>query len=162
MNSLKYDGSVRRSWDCKLVESDSNLLTFVGEFVEEVKHNQLGLIRRGTMSYEYYWLDRWYNIFRFHEPDGELRNFYCNVCMPPHFKNNILDYVDLDMDVLVWKDFSYEVLDMEDFDENALKYGYPEDVKKAAYKSLEDLKAMIGRREFPFDLSIDPGTTRTL
>jgi protein associated with RNAse G/E len=128
-------------------------LTFVGEFEEEVKHKQLGLIRRGTISYEYYWLNRWYNIFRFHEPGGELRNFYCNVSMPPHFENNVLDYVDLDIDILLWTDFSFEVLDMEDFEDNSVKYQYPEELIKTAYQSLDTLKKMIDGREFPFDYS---------
>lgn len=126
-------------------------MTFVGEFDEEVKHDQLGLIRRGTISYEYYWRNRWYNIFRFHEPGGELRNYYCNVSMPPRFKNGVLDYVDLDIDILVWKDLSYEILDLEEFEDNALTYAYPEEVRKMADQSLRDLKGLIERREFPFD-----------
>jgi protein associated with RNAse G/E len=148
---------LRRSWECKLIESDSDLITFVGEFEEDVKHEQLGLIRRGTISYEYYWRDRWYNVFRFHELGGELRNFYCNVGMPPRFENNLLEYVDLDIDILVQKDFSIEILDMDDFEENAVKYQYPEDVRKKAYQSLDDLKSMIERREFPFDYSPGAG-----
>lgn len=146
---------MRRSWECEFVEQDEDLLTFVGEFAEEVKHEQLGLIKRGTISYEYYWADRWYNIFRFHEPGGELRNFYCNVSMPPRFENNVLDYVDLDIDILVWKNLSFEVLDIDDFQHNTVRYRYPEDVIKKAYQSVDALKQLIERREFPFDLSTD-------
>jgi uncharacterized protein len=151
INSLKYDGSIRKNWDCKFIESKGDLLTFVGEFDEEIKHSQLGLIRRGTTSYEYYWRNRWYNIFRFHEPGGELRNYYCNVSMPPRFEDGVLDYIDLDIDILVWKDLSYEILDMEEFEDNAVTYAYPEEVRKMAHQSLRDLKGLIERREFPFD-----------
>lgn len=122
-------------------------------FDEDVKHEQLGLIRRGTVSYEYYWRDRWYNIFRFHEPGGDLRNYYCNISMPPRFENGILDYIDLDIDVLVRKDLSYEVLDLEDFQNNAVIYAYPGEVRRMADQSLMELKGLIERREFPFDYS---------
>ena len=64
---------------------------FLGVFDLEVEHPDLGIIRRGTVSYEYYWLDQWYNVFRFENPDGPLRNYYCNVNMPPVFANNVLD-----------------------------------------------------------------------
>lgn len=126
-------------------------MVFVGEFDTEIDHPQLGNIKRGTISYEYYWTDRWYNVFRFHEPDGELRNFYCNINMPPRFDNGTLAYVDLDIDLLVWKDFSIELLDMDEFEENAGKFGYPDELRAKAYEALADLKTLIEKREFPFD-----------
>lgn len=156
INARKYDGEIHRSWECKILEQDDSLLTFVGEFDREVIHTDLGLIRRGTISYEYYWLDRWYNVFRFHEPDSSLRNFYCNVNAPPVFANNILDYVDLDIDVLVWKDFNYKILDMEEFESNSLKYSYPVNVIENAKKSLDELIKMINNRYFPFDFVETP------
>lgn len=151
INSLKYDGYIRRSWRCKFVESRGDLLIFVGEFEEEVDHPHLGNIKHGTISYEYYWLNRWYNVFRFHEPDGTIRNYYCNINMPPKFENGVLEYIDLDIDVLVWNDFSFETLDMEEFEENAAKFGYPEEVRVNAQNALEELMALIKGREFPFD-----------
>lgn len=150
INSRKFDGKIHRSWQAEMIEQKDSLHIFVGVFEEEVKHAHLGVIRRGTISYEYYWLDRWYNIFRFHEPDGELRNFYCNVNFPPKFENGVLDYLDLDIDVLVWKDFAMSVLDLDEFAENAEKYHYPPEVREKAFESLAELKQMIGNRKFPF------------
>ncbi|HVF29506.1 MAG TPA: hypothetical protein VNA22_00995, partial [Pyrinomonadaceae bacterium] len=68
INSRKYDGTIRRAWTCEFIEQRDSLLLFVGEFEAAVEHRDLGRIEAGTVSYEYYWLDRWYNIFRFHEP----------------------------------------------------------------------------------------------
>ena len=150
INSRKYDGKIHRSWKAEFIEQKNSLITFVGEFDQEVIHTHLGVIRRGTVSYEYYWLNRWYNIFRFHEPDGSLRNFYCNINMPPTFENDIINYVDLDVDILVWKDFSFEVLDLEEFKENSIKFNYSQEIYKETFKSLEELKTMIEKRLFPF------------
>lgn len=150
INSRKFDGSIHRSWKADLVARSGTLLTFVGEFDEDVRHPHLGIIRRGTVSLEYYWLDRWYNIFRFQEPKA-LRNFYCNVNMPPKFENGTLDYVDLDIDVLVWPNFEYKILDREEFEKNAEKFVYSEDVIRKAEASLEQLSSLIDRREFPFN-----------
>lgn len=151
INSRKFDGIIHRSWNARLIEQRSSLLLFVGEFEKEVSHPFLGVIRCGTVSYEFYWLDRWYNVFRFHEPDGSLRNFYCNVNMPPEFQNDVLDYVDLDIDVLVWKDFSHQILDVEEFEENAKNFSYTENLRKQVRTSLSELSYLIENRIFPFD-----------
>ncbi len=133
-----------------MIKQENFLLTFVGEFDKEIDHPHLGVIRRGTISHEFYWLDRWYNVFRFHEPDGKLRNFYCNINMLPTFEKKILNYVDLDIDVLVWKDFSFEILDLDEFEENAVKYHYSPQVYDKANESLAELIVMIEKKSFPF------------
>ncbi len=154
INSRKYDGKIHRTWTAKLIGRNKTLLTFVGEFKKEIKHSQLGVIRRGTVSYEFYWLDGWFNVFRFHEPDGSLRNFYCNINLPPKFENNVLDYVDLDIDVLVWKDFSIEILDTDEFAENSKKYNYPAEIKNRTDESLKKILELVENRDFPFDIKI--------
>ena len=149
--SRKFDGSVSRSWKCDLIEENDEILTFVGEFDIDVEHPDLGFIRRGTVSYEYYWRDRWFNVFRFHEPEGEIRNYYCNINMPPLFENGVLDYVDLDIDVVVNADLRYRVLDHEDFEKNAVRFGYPEEVKSRVESSLSEVVTLIESRDFPFN-----------
>lgn len=151
INSRKYDGKLHRSWKAKLIERDSSLFEFVGKFEKEISHSHLGVIGRGTVSYEFYWLERWYNVFRFHESDGSLRNFYCNINMPPKFENGILDYVDLDLDIVVWKDFSRQILDADEFEANSRKYLYSDELREKVRDSLNELISMIDKRIFPFD-----------
>jgi uncharacterized protein len=148
---MKYDGAKHRMWRARLTRREDSLLVLDAAFDEEVNHSQLGLIRRGTVSIEYYWLDRWYNIFRFLEPDGSLKNFYCNVNMPPRFDGSVISYVDLDIDVVVFPDLSYEVLDMDEFELNAEKYRYTEEVRSGARRALSELLELIEGRLFPFD-----------
>jgi protein associated with RNAse G/E len=149
VNSRKFDGAIRRSWQCQLLEQRDSLLVFVGTFEQEVDHKDLGHIKRGTVSYEYYWLDRWYNIFRFHEPSGELRNFYCNIGMPPTFDGSILDYVDLDIDVLAGPDLVPVVLDREDFERNSGIFDYPNELRSKVEATLAELLECFEGREVP-------------
>ena len=152
INSRKFDGRIHRSWKASLVKRDGSLLLFVGKFEREVNHPDLGVIKCGTISYEHYWLDRWYNIFRFHEPDGEFRNFYCNISMPTKFEDNAVDYVDMDIDVLVNRDLTYLVLDRAEFEENIVKYQYPDETIRMARSSLKELLILIRSGEFPFNI----------
>jgi protein associated with RNAse G/E len=147
---LKYDGTEYRRWDATLAQRDESLIVLAAEFADEVQHHSLGNIRRGTRTIEYYWLDRWYNIFRFLETDGATKLYYCNVNMRPEISRGILSYIDLDLDILVQPDFSYQVLDLEEFEANAVRYGYTDQVKRQAHKALAELISMIETRQFPF------------
>jgi len=151
INSRKFDGSIYKSWNVELVNRNNCFFTFVGEFEKEIVHSQLGVIRRGTVSYEFYWFNRWYNVFRFHEPDGILRNFYCNINLPFKFTDKVLDYVDLDIDILVWKDLSYQVLDSEEFEENAKRFSYSDKIRKKVKATQDELISLIETKTFPFD-----------
>lgn len=146
-----FDGEQRKRWQAKLLARKGTLLVLKGVFDREIDHPHLGLIRRSTISHEYYWLDRWYNVFRFHEPDGAFRNYYCNISMPPTYENGVLDYVDLDIDILVAKDGTYSILDSDEFEENAAKHGFSDDLRTKVSESVDELIMMIGLRQFPFD-----------
>lgn len=149
VNSLAYNGEVRRSWQCELIERNDPLLVFVGTFDRDVEHRELGLIRKGTISYEYYWLDRWYNIFRFHEADNALRNYYCNINMPPTFVGSELNYIDLDIDIVVWPDMRYQVLDRDEFDAAAAVFDYSADIREMVESTVAELTGIIERGELP-------------
>ncbi len=146
----KYDGVLHRRWRAQLLRREGPLIVLDAQFPEEVVHDLLGTIPRGTHSLEYYWLDRWYNVFRFARPDGQLRNYYCNVNVPPKFDGATLSYVDLDLDILVDPDFSCRVLDVEDFEQNVREFGYPADVEANARRAVTELITMIETRQFPF------------
>ena len=149
INSRRFDGTIKRSWNCELISRDNDLLTFVGVFVLDVDHPDLGHIKKGTISYEYYWLDRWYNIFRFCEPDGTFRNYYCNINMPPVYENGVLDYVDLDIDIVVWPDGTVVTLDEEDYQRNSRRFGYPEYIENLVTSAIDELKQLIDDGQMP-------------
>lgn len=150
VHSYKYDGRISRRWQGLLVRQEQSLLVIDGVFEEEIRHPFLGTIQRGTRSVEYYWTDRCYSILRFTEPAGQLRNHYCNIHLPPRLKGGVLGFVDLDIDVLVAPDFSYRILDEDEFDANAAAYGYPSDVRRRARQALDELLTLIHERGFPF------------
>jgi protein associated with RNAse G/E len=149
----KYDGSAHRSWCARVLRQEGSLIVLDAVFAEEIQHDLLGTIKRGTSSLEYYWLDRWYNIFRFQQPSGELRSYYCNVNIPPEFDGEVLSYIDLDIDILVNADFSFSVIDQDEFEQNASTYGYPDEVRNQARLAVEQLTQLIETRDFPFSES---------
>ncbi|MCA1576019.1 MAG: DUF402 domain-containing protein [Acidobacteria bacterium] len=144
---LKYDGAEHRTWRARIVKHVGPLIVLDAVFAEEIQHDLLGTISSGTISEEYYWLDRWYNVFRFSDPDRKRSRFYCNVTQPPTLNDSVLSYVDLDIDVLVESNFSYQILDLEDFE----AYRYPEAVKQRAREALDEVVTLVETRSFPFN-----------
>ena len=150
VRACKYDGAEHRRWPATIVKQEGSLLVLDASFPEEISHDLLGTIVSGTRSIEYYWLDRWYNVFRFSEPNGELRSYYCNVNTPPEFDGQTLTYVDLDIDILVEPDLTYRVVDLKDFEHNAKRYEYSVEVQTNASRALIELIDLIESRTFPF------------
>ncbi len=150
---LKYDGTEYRRWAATIARQEDSMIVLDAEFEYDVQHHLLGDIPRGTRTIEYYWLDRWYSVFRFLETGGTTKLFYCNVNMPPTISTSSLTYIDLDIDILVRPDFSYQILDLEEFAANAARYAYPEHVKTRSHEAVDELIAMIKARQIPF---VDP------
>jgi protein associated with RNAse G/E len=74
--------------------------------------------------------------------------------MPPVLTDGTLDYIDLDIDVVVWPGREPVVLDMDEFRLNSRVFAYPREVVTNALRSLDELLQSINAREFPFDVYI--------
>src|SRR6478672_50532 len=98
IHAKKYDGRVRKTWTGGVLSESDEVLVLVARFEKTVKHNDLGIIEAGTVSFEHFWFDRWYNVFRFHRPDGTLLAHYVNIAMPAEIDGDVLSYIDLDID----------------------------------------------------------------
>lgn len=147
---LKHDGRKNRRWSGCVTQREGSLIVLHAELDVDVSHDAMGDIKRGTRTVEYYWLDRWYSIFRFLHDDGTTRLWYCNINKPPTFNGDVLTYVDLDIDIVVQGDFSYSILDLEEFEQNSARYGYSNEEKERAQAAVDELTTMIERRQFPF------------
>ncbi len=104
------------------------------------------VFKNGDRFVEYYYTDRWYNIFAIHDrDDDQVKGWYCNIGMPAVFKDGIVSYVDLALDLWVSVDGTQTVLDEEEFEELKLD----ESLKVAALKGLEDLKTLFLKEKPP-------------
>lgn len=153
VHSCKHDGRVHRRWPARVERREGSLIVLDAFFAEEVRHPLIGTIEAGTHSTEYFWTDRWYSVFRFRTPAGRLLKFYCNINTPARLADGVLSFVDLDVDVLVEPDFSYAVLDEDEFELHAELYAYPESYRENVRLALDELLRLVEARRFPFDLN---------
>ena len=131
VQKLFYGGEKSYRWTGHLVHRDEESLFFTAVF--EGKRRDLGYVvfDTGDVFYEYYFFDRWYNVFQVYSKDGELKGWYCNITVPPVVNGDELTFVDLALDVFAYPDRRFLVLDQEEFDELARTTYSPEHVEKA-------------------------------
>jgi protein associated with RNAse G/E len=92
---------------------------------------------KGDRFVETYYQQRWYNIFEIHDRlDDHLRGWYCNVTYPPTIGQNVIQYIDLALDLLVFPDGRQIVLDEDEFESLELS---PDD-RKNARQALDELR----------------------
>ncbi len=111
------------------------------------------VLNPGDLFREYFYDDRWYNVFRISEPEsGMLKGFYCNFTRPAVFSPGNIHAEDLALDLLVYPGGKWELLDTEEYEELDLN---PSDRIQVS-QALEDLKRRIARQEPPFTVAPGP------
>ncbi|MBF6590982.1 MAG: DUF402 domain-containing protein [Ktedonobacterales bacterium] len=102
----------------------------------------------GDRFTEWYFTDRWYNIFEIHAADGALKGWYCNVAEPAIIGEDVIACRDLLLDLWVAPDGQMLTLDEDEF---AAESTLDAATRAAARAALGELRALVARRVPPFD-----------
>lgn len=98
------------------------------------------VFKTGDRFVEYYYTDRWYNIFAVYDrDDGRLKGWYCNVGKPAVFEAGIVSYIDLALDLWVSTTGQQTVLDEDEFEALELE----EELRTGALMGLDGLKQLF-------------------
>ncbi len=96
--------------DCVVVRAPFNLVSPNPPTVDGVP------LLPGDIFTEFYYLDRWYNIFQIADSSGRLKGWYCNVAQPAKLDESGITFVDLCLDLFVHPDGAMAVLDEDEFE----------------------------------------------
>lgn len=95
---------------------------------------------------------KWFNII------AQLKNqglfYYCNIASPYIIDNNIIKYIDYDLDLRVFPDGGFRVLDKNEYKYHKRIMNYSNDLDLIINKELEALIKMKNNNEGPFDKNI--------
>jgi protein associated with RNAse G/E len=98
------------------------------------------IFKKGDRFVEYYYSDRWYNIFEIYDSDdGKIKGWYCNIGKPAVIEDQVVSYVDLALDLWVSADGRQTVLDEDEFEALDLD----DESRRNALRALEDLKSLF-------------------
>jgi len=105
----------------------------------------------GDRFYEYYYTDRWFNVFRIHSSAGQLKGWYCNVTRPAQIDGDTISSEDLELDLFVAPDRSTCLrLDLDEFEARGFVTSEPA-TYAAALAALDDLERLARAGAAPFD-----------
>lgn len=103
----------------------------------------------GDHFIEWYFTDRWYNIFEIHAATGSLKGWYCNVAEPATITRDAISCRDLYLDVWVDPSGAARVLDEDEFEQDSY---LDASVRRHAREAVDELLTMVARRTYPFHI----------
>jgi len=139
-------GEVTYQYEGVLLERDTHSIKLEALFDRKDMPFQDVVFKTGDRFVEYYYSDRWYNIFEIHDrDDGHIKGWYCNVGMPAEIEDGVVSYVDLALDLWVSADGRQTVLDEDEFRELKLS----EEMHSSALAGLSELQQLFETKNPP-------------
>jgi predicted RNA-binding protein associated with RNAse of E/G family len=125
---------------------DAHSITLEALFTREDMPFMDVTFKKGDRFVEYYYSDRWYNIFVIYDrDDGKLKGWYCNIGKPALIEAQVVSYVDLALDLWVSTNGQQTVLDEDEFEALDLT----EELRQNALRGLDELKKLFLNNKHP-------------
>ena len=110
------------------------------------------LFEPGDQFIEYYYTDRWFNIFDISSAGGTRKGWYCNIAEPANIHDEQIEQVDLLLDVWVNPKGAPLILDEDEFETDIT---LNDEQRKGARQALQNLLQMIAAQTEPFSYRKD-------
>ena len=151
VQSYKHNGSLHRTWSKALVldvTDDCYVVVTDHSWVVEAD-------RRRWITKEpaicFYYRKKWYNVISMIRKSGIY--YYCNIATPSIYDGESIKNVDYDLDVKVFPDGTYAILDENEFEYHSHKMNYSEEIRSICIRAKEELEEMIRNKQIPFEFS---------
>lgn len=137
IHGYKHDGKIHRSWDeAVLLDIKKDHLVF-GNDRTKVTESEGRTWKTREPAILYFFFDRWFNIIGQKKKDGIY--YYCNMASPFIIEEDTIKYIDYDLDLRVFLDGTYKVLDKSEYKYHKEKMGYPDELDYILNKELNSL-----------------------
>ena len=147
IHCYKHDGSVHRCWNKGFVleETDSHFIVVNNRTLVIESDGRKWHTREPAICY--FPKDRWFNVICMIRKNGV--HFYCNIASPTLYDGEALKYIDYDLDLKVFPDYKYKILDEEEYKMHKEQMGYSERENREV--KVFDLKGFVAKlKELPY------------
>lgn len=150
IHCYKHNGLIYKIWDQAVVLDVTDKYLVLGNENVKVTKSDGRSWRTKEPAIMFFYYDRWFNII------AQLKNngifYYCNIASPFVIDGKIVKYIDYDLDLRVFPDFGYRILDRNEYNyhKKLLKYG--KDLDFILRSELSSLIEMKKKKVSPFDL----------
>jgi len=155
IKAYKYGNRLHYEWQAEIIEQTEQYVMVLCRAERKFIHHTKGKVF--TMPYpslEVFYFDQWYTAaITFQAPERLM--YYCNIAMPVKLENDVLSFLDLDLDYLKEPDEDWKVVDREEFEKHQQLLGYSEELIQKAELGLQHLQEKVAAKQFPFDGSLN-------
>ncbi len=150
IHKLDLEGEEKISYPGRVLERTAHSVVVEAFFAWEQRDLGYVTLKRGVRFVEYYYADRWYNVFAIYDvEDGRFKGWYCNITRPAEIGDGHVRAVDLALDYFRQPSGREFILDEEEF--GALPLG-PQEIA-AARAALAELQALAAQHIGPFAIA---------
>ncbi|MEE0965795.1 MAG: DUF402 domain-containing protein [Bacilli bacterium] len=148
IHSYKHNEKVHRSWSKGLVleETDQYYIVINNRTLVTESDGRRWFTREPAIWY--FPKNDWYNVICMIRKNGV--HFYCNIASPTLYDGEALKYIDYDLDLKVFPDYKYKVLDEDEYEAHRKLMGYSVELDKILKAQLQNLIEMTYNMSGPF------------
>jgi len=148
----KHNGQVYRNWDETLVLEVNDEYIVCANNKARVTEIDGRSWKTKEPAILFYYKKKWFNIIAQFKNNGIY--YYCNIASPFLIDDNTIKYIDYDLDLRVFPDGAFKVLDKNEYNYHKKIMHYPEEIDTILKRELTSLIEMKKNNEGPFDKTL--------
>lgn len=148
IHCYKHNGMIHKSWKLAYVLDIKDDLIVLGNENVLVTKQDGRTWHTKEPAIMFFYTKRWFNIIAQLKPNGIY--YYCNIASPFVIDDNIVKYIDYDLDLRVFNDGAFKILDRNEYNYHKNLMNYPKEVNYIIKEELSSLIEMKKTGVFPF------------
>ncbi|SDC04920.1 hypothetical protein SAMN05421734_1048 [Pelagirhabdus alkalitolerans] len=148
IKSYKHNGQLHRTWqETTILKATSTRIIGANDRTRVLESDGRSWLTREP-AICFFYTEHWFNVISMLRADGI--HYYCNISSPFVFEDGAVKYIDYDLDVKVFPDMTYTLLDEDEYELHSQQMNYPQEIDRVLWDSVEELTHMIRQRKGPF------------
>lgn len=148
IHSYKHNGSIHRIWkETVVLKGTPNYIIAANDRTTVTEADGRTWTTREP-AICFFHSKHWFNIIGMIREDGIY--YYCNLSSPFVWDKEALKYIDYDLDVKVFPNMTYVILDEDEYERHRFEMNYPSVVDQILKNNVQKLISWIHQRKGPF------------
>ena len=147
--AFKHNGNVHRTWyQTYLIEENDEYIA-VGSthsYVVEADGRKWHAIEPAVSIFM---KKKWFNVVCMIKTTGI--NYYVNIASPSIIEDNVIKYIDYDLDFKVDSNYYIKTLDEFEYKKHKKIFNYSDELDEVIKYNFKKVKELIEKKEFPFN-----------
>ena len=149
VHCYKHNGRINSISDEAIVIEETDEYLICGNYKAQLIDNDGHSHRTKEPAIMFFYKNHWFNVIAQFKDFGLF--YYCNIASPFLIDDNAIKYIDYDLDLRVFPDGGYRILDKNEYKYHKKKMNYSEELDLVINKELEKLIEIKNKKEGPFD-----------